>query len=276
MDAFTITWYRLAAAALVLGLFQARRGRLPRVGRLDRSGWLLLLVALGGLVGNYVLFLVSLEFVPPATAQLVIQLAPILFLLGGLLVFREAFSRMQWIGLAVLIAGLALFFNERLPGLLALSGREAAGVGLVVLAGVVWAGYALAQKQLLLALSSVNILLLVYCGAALVLLPLARPGSIVQLTPAQLGLLLFCTFNTLAAYGCFAEALVHWEATRVSAVIALTPLVTIAAVLGYARLFPGSGMAAGLDALGLVGGLVVVVGSVMTALGKGGARRDPG
>ncbi len=52
--------------------------------------------------------------------------------------------------------------------------------------------------------------------------------------------------------------------------IALTPLVTIAAVLGYARLFPGSGMAAGLDALGLAGGLVVVVGSVMTALGRSG------
>ncbi len=268
MDAFTVTWYRLTAAALVLGLYQARRGRLPAVGRLGRGSWLLLAIAVLGLVANYVLFLVSLEYVPPATSQLVIQLAPILLMLGGLLIFRETFSRMQWIGLLVLVAGLLLFFNQRLPALLGLSGAEAVGVGLVVVAAVVWAAYALAQKQLLLQLSSVNILLLIYVGAAVALLPLARPAAIATLSPFHLALLVFCTFNTLAAYGCFAEALVHWEATRVSAVIALTPLVTIAAVLGYAELFPGSGMAAGLDAWGVVGGLVVVAGSVMTSLGR--------
>ena len=274
MDAFTVTWYRLTASAVVLGLYQARRGRLPRLGRLRGGGWLLLAVALLGLVGNYVLFLVSLEYVGPATAQLVIQLAPILFLLGGLLIFKETFSRLQWIGLVVLVAGLLLFFNERLPRLLSLTGAEGVGVILVVVAGIVWAAYALAQKQLLLRFSSVNILLLIYLGSALVLLPLARPATLFELSPLHFGLLVFCTFNTLGAYGCFAEALVHWEASRVSAVIALTPLVTIAAVLGYARLFPGSGMAAGLDALGLVGGLVVVVGSVMTALGSGAPERE--
>lgn len=274
MDAFTITWYRLTASALVLGLYQARRGRLPPVGRLGRGGWVLLAVALLGLVGNYVLFLVSLEYVPPATAQLVIQLAPILFLLGGLLIFREPFSRMQWIGLAVLAAGLLLFFNQRLPALLALSGAEALGVGLVVVSGIVWAAYALAQKQLLVSLSSVNILLLIYVGSAVVLLPLARPAAILSLSPLHLALLAFCTFNTLGAYGCFAEALEHWEASRVSAVIAVTPLVTIATVLGFAALWPGTGMAAGLDGVGLVGGLVVVVGSVMTALGTGPGGRE--
>ena len=275
MDAFTVTWYRLTASALVLGLYQARRGRLPAVRGLGRGSWLLLAVAIVGLVGNYILFLVSLAYVPPATSQLVIQLAPILLMLGGLLIFREAFSRLQWLGLLVLVAGLLLFFNQRLPALLDLSGAEAVGVGLVVVAGVVWAAYALAQKQLLLQLSSVNILLLIYIGSAVLLLPLARPASITSLSPFHLGLLVFCTFNTLGAYGCFAEALVHWEASRVSAVIALTPLVTITAVLGYARLFPGSGMAAGLDALGLLGGLVVVVGSVMTALGRASAPLAP-
>jgi drug/metabolite transporter (DMT)-like permease len=276
LDAFTITWYRLTASALVLGLYQAQRGRLPAVARLDRHGWLLLTVALVGLLGNYILFVVSLDYVGPATAQLVIQLAPILFLLGGLLIFKEAFSRMQWVGLIVLVAGLLLFFNQRLPALLALSGAEAVGVGLVIVAGIVWAGYALAQKQLLLRLSSVNILLLIYIASTVVLLPLARPAAILSLSPFHLVLLVFCTFNTLAAYGCFAEALVHWEASRVSAVIALTPVVTIVAILGFAALWPGTDMAAGLDGLGIVGGLVVVVGSVMTALGTGSAKRHRG
>jgi len=276
MDAFTITWYRLTISAVVLGLYQAQRGRWPAIGRLDRSGWSLLAVALFGLLGNYILFLVSLNYVGPATAQLVIQLAPILFLLGGLLIFKEAFSRMQWVGLAVLVAGLLLFFNQRLPALLSLSGTEAVGVGLVVVAGIVWAAYALAQKQLLMRLSSVNILLLIYIASVVLLLPLARPASILTLSPLHLALLVFCTFNTLGAYGCFAEALVHWEASRVSAVIAVTPLVTIVAILGFVAIWPGTEMAAGLDGIGIVGGLVVVVGSVMTALGtrRGAEKRD--
>ncbi len=275
MDAFTITWYRLTAAALVLALFQARRRRLPDVRQLDGRGWGLLAVAVLGLVGNYVLFVVSLDYVPPATAQLVIQLAPILFLLGGLLIFREAFSRVQWIGLVVLIVGLVLFFNQRLPALLRLAGSEGLGVAIVVVAGIVWAAYALAQKQLLVSFSSVNILLLIYIGATALLYPLASPADIFALTPFQLGLLVFCTFNTLGAYGCFAEALVHWEASRVSAVIALTPLMTIGAVYAVLAIWPQADVGERLGAVGMLGALVVVAGSVMAALGTGARKGEP-
>lgn len=275
MDPITITWYRLAACAVILGLYQARRGRLPAVRRLGRVQWGLLSIALFGLVGNYVLFVFSLDYVSPATAQLVIQLAPLLFLLGALAIFGERFSLPQWIGLAVLVAGLALFFNRRLPDLFRLSGPEAIGVGMVVVAGVVWAGYALAQKQLLVDLSSVNILWLIYVGAAVVLLPLARPGQILALDPFQLALLAFGVFNTLAAYGCFAEALAHWEASRVSAVIALTPLVTIGAVYGILAIWPTADVGERLDTLGLVGAALIIAGSVMAALGSGDAESEP-
>lgn len=274
MDAFTITWYRLAFAALALGLFQARRGQLPRLSRLGRKGWLLLAVALGGLLGNYVFFVVALDYIPPATAQLVIQLAPILFLLGGLVIFRESFSRVQSMGLAVLVIGMGLFFNKRLPSLLDLSGRESVGVALVVVAGIVWAGYALAQKQLLMTFSSENILLLIYLGAAIVLLLPASPGQVMDLTGFQMGLLAFGIFNTLAAYGCFAEALEHWEATRVSAVISITPLLTIAAVHAILAAWPEANIGTKLDGLGVIGALLVVLGSAMTSLGGGGATRD--
>lgn len=275
MDPFTITWYRLAAAALILGLYQARRRRLPAVGKLGRGQWWLLVVALLGLVGNYVLFVWALDFVSPATAQLVIQLAPLLFLLGALVIFGERFSLIQWIGLVVLVGGLGLFFNRRLPDLFRLSGPEAIGVALVVVAAVVWAGYALAQKQLLLDLSSVNVLWLVYVGSTVLLLPLARPGQLLELTPFQLALLAFGVFNTLAAYGCFAEALAHWEASRVSAVIALTPLVTIVAVYALLAIWPDADVGERLDSLGLVGSALIIAGSVMAALGSRDAKLEP-
>jgi drug/metabolite transporter (DMT)-like permease len=275
MDAFTITWYRLTTSALLLGAFQLWRGQLPSLGALGGKGWLLLAVALGGLVGNYVLFVVALDFVPPATAQVVVQLAPLLFLLGGLLIFGEQFSRGQWLGLGVLVAGLALFFNQRLLDLLRVSGSEAIGVVIVIIAAIVWAAYALAQKQLLAKLSSENVLLLVYIGATIVLLPVSRPGQITELSGLGLGLLAFGVFNTLAAYGCFAEALEHWEASRVSAVISLTPLVTLFAVYVILAIWPQAEVGQRLDALGLAGAVLVVAGSMLTALGRRNSVAEP-
>jgi len=272
MDGYTITWYRMVASALLLGAFQARRGQLPSLRSLDRRTWTLLTVALTGLVTNYVLFAVSLEYVPPATAQLVIQIAPILFLAGSLAIFRESFSRPQWLGVVALVAGLLLFFNDRLGALVSLSGTEAIGVMLVVISAVVWAFYALAQKQLLVTFSSENILLLIYVGAAVLLAPLATPKQILGLSGFDRGLLVFGVFNTIAAYGSFAEALEHWEASRVSAVISLTPLVTLAAVYAILAVWPSADVGARLDTLGLVGAGLIVAGSATTALWRRATR----
>ncbi len=275
MDAFTITWFRLTVSALLLAAFQAGRGQLPSPRDLGGRDWVLLGVALFGLVANYVLFALALDYVPPATAQLVIQLAPILFLLGSLAIFREVFTTWQWLGLVVLVAGLLLFFNDRLATLVRLSGGEAVGVLIVVVASIVWAAYALAQKQLLVALSPANILLLIYLGAAVVLFPLASPGQVLELGGFELGLLAFGIVNTLAAYGCFAEALEHWEASRVSAVISLTPLVTILAVYSVLAVWPEADIGARLDALGAAGAILIVTGSIMAALGTRSESAEP-
>jgi drug/metabolite transporter (DMT)-like permease len=275
IDAYTITWYRLAASAVALFAFQAFRGRLPAVGSLGLRHWRLLSAALIGLLGNYVLFAVALNYIPPATAQLVIQLAPILFLIGSLAIFGEPFSRGQWTGVAVLGAGLLLFFNDRLPALASLSGAEAVGVAMVTSGALLWAVYALSQKQLLMTLSSVNILMLLYAGAAVVLLPAATPGQAAGLSGWEWALLLFGIFNTLGAYGCFAEALAHWDASRVSATLTVTPVVTIAAVMSILAIWPSADVGEPLDTLALAGAALVVGGSMAAALGSGPDQVDP-
>ena len=118
MDSVTITWYRFTVAALVLGTILAVTGGLPTLHSLSRRIWLLLALATAGLTGNYVLYLVALSHTTPSVAQIVIQLAPVFLLLGGLIVFRERFSARQWAGFALLMLGLALFFNRRLPEVL--------------------------------------------------------------------------------------------------------------------------------------------------------------
>lgn len=270
LDPYTVTWVRMAGAGLVLGTFQARRRQLPPLRALDGRGWAVFAVALLGLLGNYVLFIVALDYVPPTTAQLVIQLAPISFLLGGLVVFAERFTRTQWLGLGLLILGLLLFFNQRLPALVALSGSEGRGVGILVIAALSWASYALAQKRLLSDLASENVLLMIYVTSGLLLLPLTDFSSLRDLDRFGWGLLAFGIFNTLAAYGAFAEALDHWEASRVSAVISLTPLLTVATVHLAMTFWPQSDLGEPLGVLAWLGALVVVAGSILAALGKEG------
>jgi drug/metabolite transporter (DMT)-like permease len=268
MGALTITWYRFLVAGLVLALPVLRsRGLAPVVA--DRRSILPLLgVATAGLVTNYLLFVLSLHYVPPSAAQVIIQLAPMCLLLGSLLVFRERFVAVQRAGLAVLLAGLVLFFHNDLPALRTGESPLIPGLALLLGAAVAWGSYALAQKQLLRTMSSPSIMMAIYLGSAVVLLPFARPADVAALDRTGLGLLAFLSLNTLAAYGCFSEALQHLEASRVSLVMALTPLATISAVTLGARVLPSLITAESIDAPSLVGAALVVAGSMLGALGR--------
>lgn len=275
MDAITVTWYRFVAAAAIVGALSARAGRLPKISQLDRRGWALMAIAIFGLCGNYLFYLLGLDYVSPGTAQVLIQLAPVLLLLGALCIFRERFAAVQWLGLLVFLAGLALFFNRRWPAILAGAATESTGLWLLVAAAVVWAAYALAQKQLQRNFSSRQVLLAIYIAAALLFLPGASPSQILQVDGFTLAMLLFASLNTVIAYGAFAEALNHWEASRVSATVALAPLLTYAAMIFLGATVPGFTLTEPVDALRLLGAAVVVTGSVMTALGGRQRTRPP-
>lgn len=263
LDPYTLTWFRFLLAAGVMLAWLAARGGLGGFAALDRKRWCLLLVAALCLIGNYVFYLLGVQWTSPANAQLLIQLAPLLMALGGIFVFRERFNGWQWAGLAVLSVGLGLFFREQLG----VGARGYAfGSGLVVVAAVVWAVYALLQKQLLLRLSSPAILLFIYLCASVLLLPLARPATLLELDGPHWALLLFCALNTLVAYGAFAEALAHWEASRVSAILATTPLLCLGAVAAVHALWPASITPERIGWLGYTGAAMVVLGSALTSL----------
>ncbi len=271
MDPYTITWYRFLAAAVIAGGVLWARGGLPRLGRLDRRGIGLLLMAIAGLTGNYVLYLLGLSHASPASTQVLVQLAPLFLLLGGLVIFHEPFSRLQWIGLAALLIGLGTFFHDRMDELVDPDGELGLGVMLIVLASLVWAAYGIAQKLLQSRMTAQSILLVIYVSASIALLPASAPASVYTLSPWGLFLLAFCSVNTLVAYGSFAEALRHWQASRVSAVLAVTPLLTVAFGALLTALPTGYRSEDSLDALSLLGAMIVVVGSAVCALG--GARQ---
>ncbi|MCP1620931.1 EamA domain-containing membrane protein RarD [Pseudomonas sp. SLBN-26] len=266
MDPVTVTWYRLVVSGSLLFLYLAATRRLPTFRPLGRKGGWLVALAIAGLLGNYVLYLMGLRMLTPGTTQLVIQVAPILLLLGSLFVFKERFSLGQALGLLVLVSGFGLFFNQRLEELFTSLGSYTTGVLIVLGAAFVWTFYGLAQKQLLTVWNSMQVMMVIYLGCALLLTPWVSPLEALQLSPLQGWLLLACCLNTLVAYGAFAEALAHWEASRVSATLAITPLVTFASVAVAASLWPDHVHPEQINGLAYGGAVLVVLGSALTAL----------
>ena len=267
MDPVTVTWFRLMVSGSCLFIYLAAVKRLPSRKVLGPKGGWLVLMAVLGLVGNYVLYLMGLNLLSPGTAQLVVQMGPIMLLIASLFVFKERFSIGQGIGLLVLLLGFVLFFNQRLAELLTSLSDYTAGVLLVLLASTVWTFYALGQKQLLTVWNSLQVMMVIYLFCALLLTPWVHPLEALELSPLQGWLLLACCMNTLIAYGAFAEALAHWEASRVSATLAITPLVTFGAVAIAAGIWPEYVHAEQINALGYGGAVLVVLGSALVALG---------
>ncbi len=276
MDAQTIVWYRFLVAAALLAPWLAWQGRLPLPRQFrGTAGWWLLLAA-AGLCGNYFLFAFALNFINGETAEAVIQLTTLFLIFGGVLFYGEPFSIAQKLGTALIVLGMALFFNDRLQELLDLGSEQTIGVLIVLAAAVTWTIYALLQKKLHGDFSSAQVLLFIYLFSTLVLLPFIDPGTLLSLDGPQLGLLAFCCLNTLIAYGAFAEALKFWDASKVSAVLVVAPLFTIGTLKLVVYINPEYAFSDRLTLLSIGGAVLLVLGSALTAIvvPKDGSLRE--
>ena len=266
MDSWTIVWYRFVVAALVLFLWLVFRKDLPNPFSVsNRICWYLLFAAIG-LSVNYFTFADSLNYVNGETSEAVIQLTTLFLILGGVIFYKEPFVGIQKIGTVFIVIGLVLFFHDRFSEFTRLGNNQTIGVSIVVVSAFAWTGYALLQKKLLESFSSAQILFLIYVFSVLALTPFALPATLFSLNGFQLLLLLFCCLNTLIAYGCFAEALKLWDASKVSAVLALAPLFTISTLRVIVYFNPSYAFSDQLSWISIAGALLLVVGSMLTAL----------
>lgn len=271
VDVWTLIWARFVAATLMLALWFALRGGYAQFRNLPRSSFWLMPLAAVMLIGNFVGYTVGLDYTTPANAQLLIQAAPLLMAIGGIVVFRERFNALQWAGVGAVAVGLGLFALDQSRHASVPQRQYLIGAAIVLASAVVWAVYALAQKQLLHHLGSGATMLSIYAISALLLTPFAHPSQLSGLDWLHGLALGYCLINTVAAYGAFAEALAHWEASRVGVVLALTPLLTVAAVALAHRLNPALVPPETITALGYAGAAVVVIGSAMASLSRRGS-----
>ena len=268
LDALTIVWLRFSIAAVWLWL-RLPRPRMKKTAFDWSDGRVILLFALASLClgGNFALYNISLYYLSAPAAQIISQAGPLLLLAGGILVLREPLCKIQAAGGAILIAGMVLFFNDRLHELFDLREGCGAGIALGLLAAFIWAAYGIAQKLLLREFSSSAALRVIYTCVALGMAPAASPQCIPDIDVPQALCLAFCCLNTIVAYGSFGRALSLWHTAGVGAVISLTPLFTVIGSMAAHALLPGVFPAADLNALSLLGASIVVSGALLTAAG---------
>lgn len=111
----TIVWYRFIVAFLALFILLAYKKKLPQFLKGGQFIWLVVIGVIG-LSGNFFLFNSSLKFIDPSSAQIFIHFSSFGMLICGLFVFKEKLGLHQKIGLALLLVGLVLFFNDKLGG----------------------------------------------------------------------------------------------------------------------------------------------------------------
>lgn len=202
-----------------------------------KSRWIVLWSGLF-LAVNYFAYMKGLEMTSASNAQIMIQTGPIVFLLMGVWFFDEILVFKQWVGVAIAIAGLALFNWDQLrvaaQNLSAIGSSDQAhqylvGNAWIITGAIGWAIFAGFQKQLMKKhnwkAQELNLVIYAICSVAL--FPMADLSSLTGLDSFQWFILFLLGLNTLLAYGAFAEANRLAPASLVSLIISCNPLLTI-------------------------------------------------
>ncbi len=268
MDAVTITLYRFFVAGIFVFLLLLKRKNLPQLSALARNKSIWLLLASLFLVINYVSNVKGLEYVNPETAQIVMQTAPFMLMIGGVVFYKERLNRLEIFGALMLFFGLILFFNDTFSDLFLSLSQTTTGVLIILFAATTWAAYALMQKPLLKVLTAKQLTLLIYIIGFCVLLPFSNVLQLMDMQLIHVLALLFCCVNTIVAYGAFTEALNIWQAAKVSAVLAVAPIFTFLSMLIAVNWLPQHFTTSDLDYWAYIGAVVVIIGSAFTALGR--------
>lgn len=255
----SIVWFRFAFAFGALYLFLKVKKKQPETIILSPPG----LGILSGLflAANYYYFLRGVETSSPSNAGILIQTAPVMLVILGVVLFKERFDRKQGIGLVVAVAGFILFFRDQS---LQWGGEVYTEATLYVeAAALLWVGYMVFQKRLVGRYEAQHLNLLVYGTATLVLIPTVTWPDFIGPGFGSWVLMIFLGLNTLLAYGCLVEAIKCIPLWMLSVVITLNPFITLAVMHILPMVAPGLVQPEVIGLWGYVGACTAIGGVVM-------------
>jgi len=270
----SVVWVRFTTAfislAIVTLIFRRKDFNVYR-----NIHWMLLLAGLF-LGFNYLGFISGIKYVSPSSSQVFIMVAPVTFALSGIVVFREKVNLQHIIGFALVVTGIGLFYSEQIRDLVNAEHHFTRGMLLIFGGGLSWAVFASLQKHLLKTYSPNQLNLFIYSLCAILLLPFVQFSKLPGLSGGQYLLLFYLGLNTVLAYGALSLAIKYTEATRVSVIITLNPIITFVtmAILSHMQvewIEPES-----FSMLSITGALVVLAGAITVILaGRIRGKRRP-
>jgi drug/metabolite transporter (DMT)-like permease len=246
---------RLTVGAIALGVVAVSRG-VPRPSRRD---WLSLVVIGVLWFGVYNLSLNQGErHVDAGTAAMLIQISPVLIALLATLFLGDRFTGWLALGLALAFAGVVLIGLSQ-PG----GHNDLVGVGLCLLAALVYSISLVVQKPLVSRLSALHVTWLACTIGAVACLPFA--GQLVDDTSHASAsdvwwVVYLGVFPTAIAFTTYAYALRHMTASSLGITTYLVPPLTI--FLGWLL-------------LGEVPPSMAYAGGALALVGVAVARRKP-
>lgn len=259
----TIVWMRFTVAFIVLltVLFFKER---PALQVLKKPP-LLAIVAAVALSFNYIGYIKGLDLTSPSNAQVIIQLAPLLLVMVGLIIYKEKVSAHQIMGFLIALLGFGVFYQDQIGQLLGSPDNYNAGVTWVVGAALAWVLFASLQKSLVQKFHAQGLNLLIYLIPVLLLIPWVDFNVIGSLSLPLWALMIFLGLNTLLAYGAIAEAFRFLPANKVGIIVTINPIITIVTMglltsIGVSWIEPER-----ISFYGFLGAILILVG-VITAI----------
>ncbi len=257
----TVVWFRFAIAFIVLGLWTVIFRR-KDFEIFKRPPVLLFLAALF-LGFNYLGFIAGIKYVSPSSSQVFIQIAPVSFALSGIVIFREYVSWKHIVGFILVLAGIGLFYSEQLRDITGTGENFTLGMLLVLGGGLSWAIFATLQKSLVRKLPPNQLNLFIYGFCAIALIPIVRFSGLSGISSKNWYLLLYLGLNTVLAYGSLASAIKLTEATRVSVIITLNPIITFVAMAILSKMNVSWIEAESFSILSILGAFTVLGGAIL-------------
>lgn len=268
---FTVSFGRVAIALLVmlpLGWGQARRAW-PEF----RRHWKPLAgLALTGVAFFNALIYLALGYTASTNVAILESTIPVVTLLFSFLLFGERFRAVQWLGVALSLAGAVAVITRGGAGFSLESVNR--GDAVMLLAVLVWVGYSLLVKSHMAKFPRYGGLLVMLVIANLVIGPIAlienllRPAPLSVSAEQWLGLAYLGIFPSVVALLLYSHAIGEVGPTQSAVFLNLLPVFTMLGawwLLGE-RIHPAQ----------LIGSLVVIGGVLLTTRSRAGGHQERG
>ena len=271
LDPISIVWFRFTFAFSVLFGFYLVTDK-KQLNIIKRPPLLLIIAALG-LGMNYLGFLQGLHYTSPSNAQIIIQTAPILLAVVGVVFFKERLNIKQMVGFGIAGIGLFLFYHHQLQQFLHDTNAFNKGFLWIEFGAITWVLYAALQKKLVQKHPAQVLNMVLYGIPAMLYTPMADFSVFSNLSFTTWLIVIFLGINTLVAYGSIALAFKYTEAYKVSIIVTLNPIITLLTMAVLTELQVSWIKAENLTIESLIGAILVIGGAITAVFFSRGQKK---